>query len=134
MTEPETERMNLPQWDADSSWRDYQQEVRLSMTGENLEVNGSVAARPVGGLKGARRVGLAMTDQELLLIARDIPDNGERKADRNRRGVEALMERLETESNDHSMFFATNKLQRNRSERVTDYITKFEEGIKTRGQ
>ena len=75
-----------------------------------------------------------MTDQELLPTARDIPDNGERKADRNRRGVEAFMERLETESNDHSMFFATNKLQRNRSERVTDYITRFEEGIKTRGQ
>ena len=134
MTEPKTERMNLPQWDGDSSWRDYQQEVRLPITGENLEVNGSVAARPVGGLKGARRVGLAMTDQELLPTARDIPDNGERKADRNRRGVEALMARLETESNDHSVFFATNKLQRNRSERVTDYITKFEEGIKTRGQ
>ena len=38
-----------------------------------------------------------MTDQELLPTARDIPDNGERKADRNRRGVEALMARLETE-------------------------------------
>ena len=53
MTEPKTERMNLPQCDGDSSGRDYQQEVRLSKTGENLEVNGSVAARPVGGLKGA---------------------------------------------------------------------------------
>ena len=29
------------------------------------------------------------------------------------------------------MFFATNKLQRKRGERVTDYITRFEEGIKT---
>ena len=50
---------------------------------ENLEVNWSVAARPVGGLKGAAwRVGLAMTDQELLPTARDIPDNGDRKADK----------------------------------------------------
>ena len=30
MTEPKTEWMNLPQWDGDPSWRDYQQEVRLS--------------------------------------------------------------------------------------------------------
>ena len=29
------------------------------------------------------------------------------------------------------MLLATNKLQRNRSERVTDYIMRFEEGIKT---
>ena len=73
-----------------SGWRDYQQEVRLYKTGENLEVNWSVAARLVGGLKvAARRVGLAMTDQELLPRARNIPDNEERKADRNRRGIEA---------------------------------------------
>ena len=38
-----------------------------------------------------------MTDQELLPTARDILNNGERKADRNRRGIEALMARLETE-------------------------------------
>ena len=29
------------------------------------------------------------------------------------------------------MFFASNKLQRKRGERITDYITRFEEGIKT---
>ena len=70
--EPKSERMSLPQWDGDpSGWRDYQQEVRLYKTGENLEVNWSVAARLVGGLRGAaRRVGLAMTDQELLPTAR----------------------------------------------------------------
>ena len=91
--------MSLPQWDGDpSGWRDYQQEVRLYKTGENLEVNWSVAARLVGGLRGAaRRVGLAMTDQELLPTARNITDNLERKADRNRRGIEALMARLEAE-------------------------------------
>ena len=49
--EPKSERMSLPQWDNDpSGWRDYQQEVRLYKTGENLEVNWSVAARLVGGL------------------------------------------------------------------------------------
>ena len=46
--EPKSERMSLPQWDGDpSDWRDYQQEVRLYKTGENLEVNWSVAARLV---------------------------------------------------------------------------------------
>ena len=91
--------LNIPQWDCDpSGWRDYQQEVRLSKTGENLKVHWSVAARLVGGLKGAaRRVGLAMTDQEQLPTVRNIPDNGERKADRKRRGTEAVMARLETE-------------------------------------
>ena len=96
--EPKSERMSLPQWDGDpSGWRDHQQEVRLYKTGENLEVNWSVAARLVGGLRGARRVGLAMTDQELLPTARNITDNLERKAGRNRRGIEALMTRLEVE-------------------------------------
>ena len=142
MTEPKTERMHLPQWDGDpSGWRDCQQEVRLHKTGENLEVKRSVAARMVGGAKGAaRRVGLAMTDQELLPTARNIPDNVEREADRNRRGIEALVARLETDLGQQrpqkigeslEMFFATNKLQRNRGERVTNYITRFEEGIKT---
>ena len=42
------------------------------------------------------------------------------------------------DSNDHRrrvkasrLFFASNKLQRKRGERITDYITRFEEGIKT---
>ena len=139
--EPKTERMYLPRWDGDpNGWRDYQQEVRVYKTSENLEVNWSVAARLVGGLKGAaRRVGLAMTDQELLPTARNISDNGERKADRHRRGIEALMARLETElgwqrprkkGESLEVFFASNKLQRKRGERVPDYITRFEEGIK----
>ena len=129
--------MSLPQWDP-SGWRDYQQQVRLYKTGENLEVNWSVAARLVGGLRGAaQRVCLAMTDQELLPTARNITDNWERKADRNRRGIEALMTRLEAELGQQKkgesleMFFASNKLQRKRGEHVTDYITRFEEGIKT---
>ena len=46
MTEPKGERMNLPQWDGDpSGWRDSQQEVRLCKTGDNLEVNWSIAER-----------------------------------------------------------------------------------------
>ena len=119
--EPKSERMSLPQLDGDpSGWRDYQQEVRLYKTGENLEVNWSVAARLVGGLRGAaRRVGLAMTDQELLPTARNIIDNLERRADRNRRGIEALMTRLEAELGQQrpqkkgeslEMFFVSNKL------------------------
>ena len=38
-----------------------------------------------------------MTDEELLPTARNITDNLERKADRNRRGIEAWMARLEAE-------------------------------------
>ena len=81
-----------------------------------------------------------MTDQELLPTARNITDNLERKADRNRRGIGALMARLEAELGQQrpqkkgeslEMFFASNKLQRKRGERITDYITRFEEGIKT---
>ena len=34
------------------------------------------------------RIGLAMTDQELLPTARNITDKLERKADRNRRGID----------------------------------------------
>ena len=128
--EPKTERMSLPRWDGDpSGWRDY-----LYKTGENLEVNWSVTARLVGGLRGAaRRVGLAMTDQELLPTARNITDNWER-------GIETLLAKLEAELGQQrpqkkgeslEMFFVSNKLLRKRCERVTDYITRFEEGIKT---
>ena len=53
-----------------------------------------------------------MTDQELLPTARNSNDH--------RKKGESL-----------EMFFSTNKLQRKRGERVTDYITRFEEGIKT---
>ena len=88
VTEPKIELMNLPKWDGDpSSWRDYQQEARSYKKGENLEVSWSGAARLVGGLKGG--TGVAITDQELLRTARNITHNGERKADRNRRGFEA---------------------------------------------
>ena len=80
-----------------------------------------------------------MTDQELLPTARNIPDDGDCKADRKHRGIEALMARLETELGQRrpqkkeslKMFFASNKLQRKRGERVTDNITRFDEGIKT---
>ena len=81
-----------------------------------------------------------MTDQELLPTARNITYNLERKAYRNRRGIEALMTRLEAELGKQrpqkkgeslEMFFASNKLRRNRGERITDQITRFEEGIKT---
>ena len=59
-----------------SGWRDYQQEVRLYKTGENLEVNWSFAARLVGGIReAARRVDFAMTEQALLPTARNITDN-----------------------------------------------------------
>ena len=112
--------MSLPQWDGDpSGWRDYQQEVSLHKTGENLEDNWSVAVRLVGRLRGAaRRVGLAMTDQELLPTAR------------NRLEAE-LGQQRQKKSESLEMFLASNKLQRKRGECITDCITRFEEGIKT---
>ena len=128
--EPKNERMCRPQWDGDpSGWRDYEQEVLFYKTGENLEVNWSVAAR---------RIGVEMTNQELSPTARNIPAKAERKADRNRRGAEAEMARLETELGQQrpqkkgeilEMFFATNKLKKRPGERVTDYVTRFEEGV-----
>ena len=113
--------MNLPRWDGDpSGWHDCHEEGRLYKSGENPEVNWSVAALLVGGLKrAAQRVGLAMTDQGLLPTARDILDNGERKPVRNRRGTDALLARLEAELGQQlppkkgeslEMFFATNKI------------------------
>ena len=65
---------------------------------------------------------------------------GDARLTRNRRSIEALMTRLETELGQQrpqkkgeslEMFFASNKLQRKRGERITDYIARFEEGIKT---
>ena len=55
--------MCLPQWDGDrSGWRDFQQQVRLYKTGENLEVNWSVSARLVGGLRGLAMVNARLTE------------------------------------------------------------------------
>ena len=91
--EPKTERMSLPQWDGDPVAG-----VITFTKQASLEVNWSVAARLVGGLReAARRIGLAMTDQELLPTARNITDKWERKADRDRRGIETLMTKLEAE-------------------------------------
>ena len=97
--EPKTEWMCLPQWDGDpSGWRDYQQEVRLHTTSENLEINWSLQRDWLADSKEQHgEYGLAMADQELLPTTRNIPDNGERKGDRNRRSIEALMTRLKTE-------------------------------------
>ena len=136
--EPKSERMSLPQWDGDpSGWCDYQQEVRCTRQAKTLKSTGQLQR---DWLKASKEQHDEMTDQELLPTARNITDNLERKADRNRRGIEALMTRLEAELGQQrpqkkgeslEMFFVSNKLQRKRGERITDYITRFEEGIKT---
>ena len=65
------------------------------------------------------------------------------RADRNRRGIEALMTRLGTEHGQQrpqkkgeslETFFASNKPQRKRGERITDHITRFEEDQDSSGQ
>ena len=76
-----------------------------------------------------------MTDQELLPTARNILDNRDRKADRNRRGIEALLARPETELGQQQPQKKGESHEqapeRKRGERLTDYITRFEVGIKT---
>ena len=91
----------------------------------------SLAAPLLGGLRGAaRRVGIA-TDTELHLPPRaTIADFQERKADRTLRGIEALWAELGAElgqqrpqkSESLEMFFATNKVQRRRCDRLGDQV------------
>ena len=72
-------------------------------------------------------------------LAAHIPRQQITKDRQNRRGIEALMARLEAELGQHrpqkkseslEIFFATNKLRRKKGERITGDITWFEEGIK----
>eukprot|EP00974_Lingulodinium_polyedra_P076347 7388842-Lingulodinium_polyedra.AAC.1 len=58
----------IPAWDGNPvTWRTYRDEVRLWVMGTRLDVNYVVAARLIQRLSGAaRRVGLAMTREELL--------------------------------------------------------------------
>ena len=111
-------------------------------TGENLEVKLVSCSATGWWLEGSSTTSWSGDDWPRGVAHREKhPDNGERKADRNRRAIEAFLwpgSRQILGGNDHrkegeslEMFFATNKHQRKRCERVTVYITRFEEGIKT---
>ena len=105
-----------------------------------LEVGRALAARLAGGLRdAARRVGIAMSVAELRPPTRTITDFGERRTDRKHREIDALLakfkavlvqQRSQKKGESLEMFFAAKKLQRRRSERMTDHITRFDEGVK----
>ena len=82
------DRKTIPSWNGHpDTWRRYEEEVRIWLLGTKLAVEYSLAARLVQKLSGpARRVGLAMKDEDLKPVCGETPDL--------RAGVDNLMKKL----------------------------------------
>ena len=80
----------VPSWNGNpETWQTYKEEVRIWLLGSKLDVEFSLAAWFVAQLKGpARRLGLAMTDDELSAKRSEPVDL--------KKGVVNLMPKLET--------------------------------------
>ena len=119
-----------PGWDGNpAKWLPFKDEVRLWSHSINVGVKYSIAARLVRQLSGsARRIGLAMSDDEL----RPTEDNP-------LRGVQILMERLEAlapsdvvrKGAQLSAFFKEDRYRRRQGERIAEWVSRWNEGLDT---
>ena len=120
----------IPGWDGNpSSWETYKQEVRIWKLGTDFSVKYSPAARLLAKLTGsARRVAYAIKDEDL-----------KGTEERPHKGVEAIMTLLEQNLSGEkevrkgeSMedFFAGHKFARRTGERITDWISRWDEGVR----
>ena len=140
------EQSRIPSWNGDpSTWTSFSDEVKLWRRSESMEVNYSLASRLVRQLSGSARRALAKLPAEELhppYVASPGPgrelDPGERKAWRNNTGIDNVMAKLLKDLGQQKParkgqtiheFFGTTKYQRRRGERVTDWLTRFEEGL-----
>ena len=141
-------RLYTPGWDGNpQTWRRYRDEVRIWLLAERVEnVEYSLAARLVQRLSGAaRRAALGLTDEELMgdppqpavtdaegeIVTPAVPGNG-------RAGVRRVLARLEAALTPEisvrrgaSMmeFFGLRRYYRRTGERMTEYSTRFDEGV-----
>ena len=116
----------------------FRDEVRIWIFAEDMDVKHCVAARLISNLHGsARRATIGMNEKELL------PTKGADgapldKAGANKLGVRNVMEKLEADLGQQKPerkgetlheFFATNHYTRRPGESITDWCTRFEEGL-----
>ena len=154
------DKPRIPRWNGDPSrFQHWNDEVRIYKLGENLKVNCSVAARPVGGLSGpARKVCLSMTDEDLFPYATvypapvppaagqpagdvPVPPDGPGKVDYtpvNRLGIENFVGRLQNnivtqapilKGERMTKFFEQHEYFRRGGERVSEYIIRWDESV-----
>ena len=96
--------------------------------GENLDVKYCIAARLIQNLSGAaRRAALQLTDEELKA-----------KPDDPAAGIKAVLEHLRKvfspdpllrKAQTLSEFFGSRRYYRRQGQRMTDYVTTFDEGV-----
>ena len=121
-----------PTWDGNpSSWRHYQDEVKIWTLGQDLDVKYCLAARLVRNLTGpARRAAFALP--EAALMATD---------ENKKAGIENVMKKLKETFGDDSYvrkgesleeFFgkvSDSRYRRQSGERLVDWITRWDEGV-----
>ena len=138
------EQSRIPSWNGDpSTWTSFSDEVKLWRLSENMEVNFSLASRLVRQLSGSARRAVAKLPADELhppyvaIPGKDL-DPSEKKAWRNNTGIDNVMAKLLKDLGQQKPvrkgqslheFFGTPKYQRRRGERVTDWLTRFEEGL-----
>ena len=122
-------RRHIPRWDGHpATWKQYEQEVRIWRMGENLDVKYCIAARLIQNLSGAaRRAALQLKDEQLQGTAED------RAA-----GIKAVHAHLNRvfspdplirKAQTLSKFFSSRKYYRRQGQRMTDFVTTFDEGV-----
>ena len=122
-------RRHIPRWDGHpATWKQYEQEVRIWRTGENLDVKYCIAARLIQNLSGAvRRAALQLKDEQLQGTQED------RAA-----GIKAVfahlnrvfsLDPLTRKAQTLSEFFSSRKYYRRQGQRMTDFVTTFDKGV-----
>jgi len=121
----------IPCWDGNpAGWITYREEVRIWSLGVDTSVKSSLAARLVARLTGpARRAALSLKDDQLM------PTDDDPKA-----GIKTLLDHLRTavgqdeapirKGESMEEFFEQGKYRRKMGEQVSDWITRWDEGVR----
>ena len=139
MTEVSNDRSHVPKWDGNpQGYQRYKDEIRIWRLSENMNVDFSLAARMIGALSGSARRATISLPEEVLMP--DVPDEpaSTLRARKNRKGVDNVLEKLkeivhegkvQLKAQSLNEFFSTpSKYDRRPAERITDWITRFDEG------
>ena len=130
----------IPKWDSSpSTFQKYRDEVRVFRMAENLEQSYSVSARLISALTGpARRIGMQLTDEQLLPSEDADGKKLETSAARNAEGIRILLSTLEStlqpkKSTDRGLrmeeFFQGRRHYRRKGQRMQEYIVSWNEAV-----
>ena len=134
-------RRFIPRWDGNpGTFRHYVQEVELWSMTEDLNVKYAIAARLVQNLTGAaRRACQGMTRDELSPLPAVHDEIGNLIAEGDpRAGIDNVLARLKDKlgpqttvrkGQSMSEFFRGQRYHRAAAERVSDWLTRFDEGL-----